>query len=127
MSPEKLIAPAPVVFGEDSWQAAVIRGSDGNKSRLGAIVMAVLGRTPHAPPAFGLGAVITSDGYIMCDFLTRDYVMHTSAFVGSVSDLVDNCRGLADHCKLTDDQRLQFFQSVRAWIKKDWRAVSTMF
>lgn len=123
----RLIVPASTLFGPDSWQARAIEATRGNQSRLGAIVMAVLGQTPKEPPAFGLGAVITSDGYIMCDFLTRDGELHTAAFVGAVADLVDNCRGLADHLKLADDERLAFFQSVRAWVKRDYRAVSQLF
>jgi hypothetical protein len=95
-----------------------------NTTMLGTIMLAVLGETPRLPPALGLGAVISSDRLVFCDFVNRDGYLKTAAFVCDVEDLVNNFRGLADHLKLDDDDRIILFGELRKWIKKDWRASS---
>ena len=109
-------------FAPLSWQGKAIQATGGNRSKTGAIVLAILAQTPPEPPAFGHGAVITSDGFVMCDFLDRDNVLHTGAFVSSVDELTSNFRRLRDHLKLTDAEGDAMFTYLRGWIKKDWRS-----
>lgn len=101
----------------------LIEATDGNNTQLGAILLATMGMYPRRLPAFGLRAVITSDSHIMCDFRTKDGSMHPNAFVCSVRDLQDNFRGLADHCKLSDPDRLALFDGVKRWIATDYRPI----
>lgn len=115
---DKLSEPA-----RESWQAKVIEGTRARQSRLGTILIAVLGyNRVEKFPRFADRAVISSDSMVFCDFWTRDGTIHYGAFVGSVSDLVGNLRGLADHCKLSDTERVELFEAVRKWIATDYRA-----
>lgn len=108
-----------------TWQYRAVLATGGNKSQLGAIVIAVLGKAPDNPPRFGSAAVITSDGYVQAHFQTKDGVWHQGAFVGAVDDLVANFRGLADHLKLSDAERVEMFDELRKWISVDYRANAT--
>ncbi len=57
---------------------------------------------------------------MQANFVGKDGRAHHSAFVGSVSDLVRNARGLADHLKLTDADRAELFAAVRDWVVTDY-------
>jgi hypothetical protein len=87
------------------------------QSQLGCILVAVLGQNdPNIVPRFEGKAHVTSDGYVMCSFITRDYQYKMSAFVGSLADLELNVRGIANHAKLNPKERLQFYGAVQAWL-----------
>lgn len=106
-----------------TWQYRAIAATKGNTSRLGCILLAVLGRNAKHPPWFGANAVITSDGYVLSHFTGKDGVMHYGAFVGSVNDLVKNFRGLAEHLKLSDKEQAEMFVQLQQWIQRDYRIV----
>lgn len=106
-----------------SWQYKVIAATHGNQSRLGCIMLAVMGRNAKHPPQFGANANITSDGFVMADFVGKDGRYHHGALVGDVRDLIGNMRGLADHLKLDDKDREAMFKAVRGWIARDYRTV----
>lgn len=105
-----------------SWKARALIATRGNQSQLGAILIAILGRAPDHPPRFGSGAVITSDGYVLAHFQDIRGEWHAGAFVSSVDELVGNFRGLADHLKLSDAERVEMFNELRMWITTDERA-----
>ncbi len=107
-----------------SWEDRCIQATGGNRSQLGAIVLAVLGRTVSIPPAFNKeGAIITSDGFVLANFVNKDWQLFHSAFVCSIDDLTANISGLADHLKLSDEERVALFRKVREWCKTDYRAI----
>lgn len=108
-----------------TWQYRAVEATGGNRSQLGAIVIAMLGKAPDNPPRFGSAAVITSDGYVQAHFQSKDGQWHEGAFVGAVDDLVGNFRGLADHLKLSDAERVEMFDELRKWISVDYRAHAT--
>lgn len=116
--------PAHLRLPSPALRRKLKTATGGNKQLLGTIMLAVLGETPRFPPALGLGAVISSDGMIFCDFVTKDGRLRTAAFVCDIEDLINNFRGLADHLKLSDEDRIILFSELRKWIKKDWRASS---
>ena len=104
-------------------ERAIVATTDGanGPSKLGALLRAVLGYR-SMPPCFNTaGAVITSDGFVLCGFTDRHGEYHMGAFVGSLVELIKNFRGLADHLKLTDDQRKALFDEVRKWCHTDYR------
>jgi hypothetical protein len=107
-----------------TWQFRAEEATQGNGSKLGAILLGVLHRTPHQPPAYGSKAAITTDDKVFCDYLDQSGVYHRAAYVCEVGELVSNFRGLADHLKLTDAERKEMFAELRKWIVKDYRAVS---
>ena len=106
------------------FRSRAIAATRANQSQLGAIMLAILGRRPRRPPMFpGGGATITSDSYVTADFIDKDGVGHRGAFVCDIADLVRNFRELADHLKLTDEERTEMFSELRKWIRRDYRAV----
>jgi hypothetical protein len=117
-----------------SWKGKAEAATGGNQSQLGAMLIAILGRTPHAPPMFARylsdgtvvagKAVITVDGFVLCDFIHKSGIYSHHAIVCNVSDMVRNFRGLADHLKLTDAERKEMFDEVKKWIERDYRAKS---
>jgi|CXWL01.1.fsa_nt_gi hypothetical protein len=106
----------------NTWQYKAVEATRGNQSRLGCILLAVLGRPAKHPPQFGSSATITSDGFVMADFVGRDGRGHMGARVCGADELRDNFRGLADHLKLDDANREAMFKAVRQWIAVDYRA-----
>lgn len=103
------------------WKYRAVAATHGNQSQLGAILLACIKQNAKNPPRFLGKAIITSDSYVMCNFEARDGRLHVGAFVGSVRDLVDNFRGLADHLNLTTDERGEMFLAVRNWVMSDFR------
>ncbi len=97
----------------------------GEPTRLGAIVRAVTRTELRMPAPKLIGqATITSDGFVMCCFQSRDGRMHGGAFIGTFEDVVKNWRGLADHLQkqgMKDDQREAMFKALRDWIDRDYR------
>ena len=91
-------------------------------SQLRALVEAVFHIWPRKVPAFADNAIITSDGYVMCDFKDKAGRLHRMALVCDVEDLVTNFRGFADHMKLDDTERNLLFDELRKWISVDYRA-----
>lgn len=108
-----------------TWQYKAIAATRGNQSRLGCILIAMMGLSgDHGCPRIGTSAIITSDGYIMARFQTRDRVMHENAMICTVSDLIQNLRGLADHLKLNEKDREAMFAVARSWVQTDYRTTS---
>jgi hypothetical protein len=117
----------PLAKPPSRWKIDALLATQGNQSKLGAILIAVLGRAPDNPPRFGSGAVITSDGAVLCHFQDKRGDWHEGAFVCSVAELVSNFRGLADHLKLSDEDRKDMLNEVRMWVTTDYRAKSELF
>lgn len=108
----------------NSWQRKVVEATRGNQTHLGAIVICALGHMPKHAPRFRGTATITSDGFVICTFQKRDGSW-VSGLVCDVADLNKNLRRLTDHCKLSDAERVEFFDKMRQWIATDYRARST--
>lgn len=104
-----------------SWQYRAIEATQGPNTKLGAILLAVLRKQRNTRPQFVGSATITSDGFIMCDFIAGNGRYHYGAFVCAVEDLVHNFRGLAEHLRLKDSEAEEMFNEVRSWIGRDYR------
>ena len=107
-----------------SWQFRAEQFTRGNQTAMGAIVLAVLRRRPHEPPAIGGKAVIGRDGWVYASYLNAASTYEAVRAVCSVADLTNNFRRLADALKLTDTERKEMFDEVKKWIVRDFRAVS---
>jgi len=114
-------------MGRDSWQFRAVAATRGSQSRLGAILLAVLGKQRQTLPRFASSAVITSDGFVMAGFCDKAGRYHHGALVCDVSELVANFRGLADHLKLNDADRVAMFAEVQKWCATDYRARKSWF
>lgn len=109
---------------EDSWQGRAKRATGGNTSRLGLILLAVIGQTPADRPMISIkrGAAIMPDGTVVADCMLRFQMEYRATALGTVQEIVGNFRGLADHLKLSDAERLEMFDLLRKWMGKDLRA-----
>lgn len=122
-----MILPQPTPRRD--WRLKVIEATEGNRSLLGCIVLAAIGREPENPPYFRGKATIASDGKIYCDFVDRGPTKgqseyHTNARVGDDEDFARNIIGLAVHCGLNDEERIEFLARVNSWIGEDHRSTS---
>lgn len=103
----------------ENWVFRAIEATQGTK--LGAIFLAMIEKQRRTRPQFRGKATITSDGFVMCDFIDRHNVLHLGALVCTVEELVANLRGLAEHLRLNDDEAQAMFQKAREWIAVDYR------
>ncbi|MCK1671080.1 hypothetical protein [Bradyrhizobium sp. 150] len=101
-----------------NWQDKAMAATRG--SQLGAIIACALGRNPDDVPRFNGKASVTSDGFIMCDFVDRSGEGRMSALAGSLSDLERNVKGLADHLQLTAEERGEYAEKLGGWISEDY-------
>ena len=100
-----------------TWKQAAVTAAHGTQT--GAIVAAALDvRIPA--PHFGRNACVTSDGFVMADFVDARGNMRHGAFVGPVSDLIANVRRLADFMELEPEQRSELFKAIRGWVSQDY-------
>ncbi len=84
-------------------------------TQLGAIIRCAFDLERDAEPRFEGKATVTSDGFVMCNFIDRNGDGHWGAFVGSHSDYAANVHGVADHCKMDVEDRAAFFRAMDDW------------
>lgn len=100
-----------------NWKHRAISATIG--TQFGAILAAVTGEKIPAPYFEGR-ATITSDNFVMANFVDRNRQMHLGAFVGSVNDLIQNTTRLATHLHLTPEEKAELFTAIRGWIAADY-------
>lgn len=103
------------------YRLRLIEATQGNRSILGCVVIAAIGRRPENPPYLLGKALITNGGDVLCDFVDRDGAYHTKARVGDDEDFARNIAGLCGACDLTEAERIEFLARVNNWIGKDER------
>lgn len=115
---------------EQALKEKIVATTSGTKT--GAILRCALGlnrttgdskgpQTEVIGPAFIGKASVTSDGYVMCNYIDRDGTPHMGAFVGSVSDLDDNLKHVRNFMGLTAEQYNALTAAVADWIATDYR------
>jgi hypothetical protein len=93
---------------------------------MGCYVLAILGwQHGRKPPRFGKVAKIDADGIAWSNMQTKGGDIHPNHCLGPLQDIVDSFRGLADHLKLNDADRLEMFSELRKWFAIDQRARKT--
>jgi hypothetical protein len=110
----------------DHWKVRALCATQGNQTGLGAVLCAILGRTPARPPRFIGPATIWDNGHIIADFQARGQLEAWACDIGPIGVVVDNMRRLADYCHMTDAERIELFQQFHKWIERDLRAKSTL-
>lgn len=111
----------------ERWEIKALTYQRANQTKLGCILIAVLGRMPENPPRVGLtGAIITEGGMVCCDMQLNPCASFKLTAIGTTKELVDELRQLCDKLKLPDVDREAMFALVRKWIVKDYRAVSDL-
>lgn len=119
----KFHASADVYDQERSWQWRVILASMGTTP--GAIVMAILAKVPKLGPAYGQTCDILTNGIVITPHRIAGQWTEQRP-IGTLIAVRDSVRELADHCKLSDREREALFDELRKWIRKDYRAMSTL-
>ena len=100
-----------------------LAAADGTQT--GAILRCALGRNTDAVPRFEGKASVTSDGFVMCNFIDRNGEGHMGAFVGSYDDLLRNLGKLAAHVEKhgrVEVDHKAMLDAIDAWIGCDYRA-----
>jgi hypothetical protein len=108
---------------EDDWRVRIWLASVPDET--GLIVQAMMGK--HLPRIirFGVTCDIDKDGNVGTLIYLPGKVP-TWKNIGSTIAVRDALRTLADHCRLTDSERLAMFDLFQKWVRKDFRAVSTL-
>lgn len=108
------------------WKRDVIKATSPATTRnsddlpLHLIVLAILGLHRHAP-RLGHYADVNASG-VVTSVLTDASDRLSLAMLGRVTAILAALNRLADHCKLSDDERTALFLAFRNWIAKDQRA-----
>lgn len=92
-------------------------------TKFGAILASMFDKGRDATPRFLRPGTITSDGYLLCDFVTQHGEHKMGAFVGSASDLDRNIEGVIAHLNLTQPYAGILRAKAKAWIGRDWRVL----
>lgn len=122
MENEKFAAQMRNAAARLTWQYRAIEYTRGNQTPTGCIVIAMLGKTSNNPPRLNNAATITHEGLILCDFQDKEGYLNPEFLVGPVTLVVRDFRRLADELKFTDEERMEMFAKLRAWISIDERA-----
>jgi len=104
------------------WRDLAIAATEG--SQFGAILHCALGRDKPAPCFHGK-AIVTSDGFVQCNFTDSNGNARHMAFVGSAEDLARNGAGLARHLLLGSEATEELRQALQSWIATDYRSGKT--
>jgi hypothetical protein len=100
-----------------NWKDRALTAANGTQT--GAILRAALGRNVKgATRQYGEHAVITSDGYVMADFVDQRGEGHFGAFVGSYDQMLRNFGRLAAHCDFAGTEHKELLDAVDAWCGK---------
>jgi hypothetical protein len=101
------------------WKIRVINLTHGTQS--GAILRYILGHSNDECPRFEGKASITSDGFVMCNFVDKDGNRHMGAFVGDAEGLDSTHKNVVSHFKLTEEEADRLSTAIDGWVGKDWR------
>jgi hypothetical protein len=99
-------------------KAKILKATNGSK--FGAILTCAMdpdmGTKSTEIPRFTHKATVTSDGFVMCNFIDKNGDGHMGAFVGAKSDLLQNIEGLARFIKLSLEDERELKRIVDAWM-----------
>ena len=110
-----------------TWQYRAIAYTTGNKSTLGAFIIAMLGRKVSPPCFHPQGYIIQKSGQVWGLYKAAPNVPYRAQIIwASVQEMADIFRGLAAELKLSDGDTLAMFDELRKACAIDRRAVSVL-
>lgn len=123
----KAMAELVAEWERSTWQYKAIAATKGNQTRLGMIVLAILGIAPNNPPRLVCPtAVIDENGWIWSWFQMpsdrKGEARHEP--LCKVDKLRDGLNRIADEWQFTDAERIAMFDQARKWIERDERALA---
>lgn len=118
----------PDYAGQDHWKIRAVRATHqkGNTElHMVCLLLAVLGWQASFKPRYGRVARIDKDGLVFSNCVDGYGVHHNKTCLGPVQQITDSFRGLADHLKLDDKERVEMFEELKKWFVHDARADET--
>lgn len=107
-----------------TWQYRAVLACQGNQTRRGCVLLAVIGKPARHPPCFGPSALITPEGYVLSAFVNRAGQTHKGAMVNTVEGLRSEWNRLADEIGATPEERNEMFDELRRWVAHDYRLLT---
>lgn len=107
-----------------SWQFRAIQATKGNQTRMGRIVLSLVGRAPNNPPWCWETGTIGTDGNVYTFELEKVGDKPKLISLGSVQNMTNGFRWLCDELKFADADREALFGELRKWIASDFRAIN---
>lgn len=108
-----------------TWQYRAIVLLGGNKTMLGAIVVAMTGLVSKPPYVHPMGAKIEKDDTIWALFHDGSRLAPKQLY-GSVQEFTDIFRGLAAELGLSEAEKIAMFDEIRKFVVVDKRAHSNL-
>jgi hypothetical protein len=112
------------------WLYRAVEVTRGNQTRMGCLLLAVMNQNAKNPPwMWPKGMIITADGECITGLIMRDRSSGQDSemvvSLGTVTELVDAWRKLADKIKATDTERVQMFEELRKHVLRDNRPIGS--
>jgi hypothetical protein len=111
--------PVTVHYNDSGWRAKAMRATEG--TRFGIMLLSALGLEPEHPPSCGRPCV-TSDGFLIGNYVSEDGESHMGALLGAVADLETNIVAFPRAVGMTLADRKEFYATWRKWIATDYRS-----
>lgn len=109
-----------------TWQYRVLQYTRGNRTKIGAFIVAMLGRKCN-PPCFHTGGYkIKKDGRVIALYHGPGLHWRPETVWDTVEEMRDVFRGLASQCELSDAETQELFGELRKFIVRDERATSVL-
>lgn len=126
----------------DSWQRRAVAATivNGKQSALGGIILAMVDSdygidVRSKIPPFISAAHIMKDGRVYVDCVHSKPIIEANIMrnvwmgdldvaLGTIEQIRDMMRRLADELRLSDEERAQMFLRLKQWVRYDARAVS---
>ena len=105
---------------EGDWRFKMVKATRGSQTQLGTLLLAIINKS-RPKPSYGDQGYITSDGYLLADFVDKRGEYHPAAFIAPIKTVVDAFRAAADEAKLDGDEVIALFTEFRRWIGSDDR------
>jgi hypothetical protein len=105
---------------EHTWRYRVLLASF-THDPMGPLVRAVLGRNCATGAAYAYQAHIDLIGKVRANLRLPNGNVLQARTVGTDIAVRDEFRRLADHCKLTDGERIELFDELKKWTGDDRR------
>lgn len=106
---------------QNTWQYKAVVATKGNQTLVGCILLALIDRQPRNGPRVETTATVDEKGFTFCGFTRRNGVQGVVC-IGTIQDIRDEFRRLADHLKLDDVERIELFDELKKWVAVDLRA-----
>jgi hypothetical protein len=106
---------------QNSWPYKAVLATKGNQTIIGTIVLFLIARRPKNGPRVESTCTVDEAG-LAWTFLTNRHGNYGLVCLGSIVDIRDDFRRLADFLKLDDGERVELFDELRKWVAIDMRA-----